>query len=118
MISDTRMKTDLLGQLIIIVSILLLLAFERQIAWTNYLLIVLALWQVVSAIHLIAVYQYIRKINFIRTMLVLALSLPVWIHLIGYFAYLPVAGVLIWYFVQTVRDTRIVLRRPRSFWDL
>lgn len=118
MISFFRMKIDLIGQLILIVSILLLAWMESGIGWTHTLLIVLALWQVVSALHLIIVYQYARKINFIKAMLVLICSLPLWMQLVGDLAYIPVGGVLIWYFGQTIWDARLISRRPRSFWDL
>lgn len=118
MISKFRMKIDLLGQAILIVAILLLAFFASGKAWTNAMLIVLGIWQMASAFHLLYLYQHIKRINYVKTAMVLAVSLPVWIHLVGMFAYLPVAGVFVWYFIQTVSDTIKVYNRPRSFWDL
>ncbi len=112
------MKMDLLGQAVLIVAIILLGFFASGKAWTNTMLAILGLWQMASAIHLWQVYRHIKRMNFLKTAVVLAVSLPVWIHLVGALAYFPVAGVFIWYFVQTIQDTITVYRRPRSFWDL
>lgn len=118
MISKFRMKIDLLGQAILIVAILLLAFFASGKAWTNVMLVVLGIWQLASAFHLVYVYQHIKRLNYVKTAIVLAVSLPVWIHLVGSMAYLPVVGVAVWYFIQTVSDTIKVYNRPRSFWDL
>ncbi len=118
MISKSRMKIDLLGQVILVAATILIAILESGLIWTNLLLLFLALWQVVSAIHLLQVYRHIKKVSFLKTMLVLVFSLPIWIKLVGVYAYLPVGGVLFWYFFQTARETKIVYRRPRSFWDL
>lgn len=118
MISTFRMKLDLIGQILLISAAILFLILESSIRWTNTFIIILGIWQIVSAIHLLVVYRHIKRINFLKAFLVLVLSLPLWINFVGTLAYLPVAGVLIWYFVQTIYETRIVLRRPRSFWDL
>jgi hypothetical protein len=112
------MKIDLLGQGILIVAILLLAFFAGGYAWTNVMLVILGLWQLASAFHLLYVYHHIRRLNYVKTAAVLAVSLPVWIHLVGNFAYFPVVGVVVWYFVQTISDTIRVYNRPRSFWDL
>lgn len=118
MISKFRMKIDLLGQVILMTAVLLLLFYATGLAWTNTMLAILGAWQVASAAHLLYVYRYIKKLNYIKTAIVLAASLPIWINLIGVFAYFPVAGVVLWYFWQTIADTIKVYNRPRSFWDL
>ncbi len=112
------MKIDLLGQAILIVAIIILAFFASGKTWTNAMLVTLGLWQIASAAHLLYVYRHIKRLNYIKTALVLAVSLPIWIKLIGTFAYLPVAGVLLWCFWQTISDTIKVYNRPRSFWDL
>ena len=112
------MKIDLLGQAVLIVAILLLVFFASGKAWTNTMIVVLGLWQIASAAHLLYVYQHIKRLNYIKTTIVLAVSLPIWIHMVGMFAYLPVAGVVLWCFWQTISDTIKVYNRPRSFWDL
>ncbi|MBI5915249.1 MAG: hypothetical protein HY842_07725 [Bacteroidetes bacterium] len=112
------MKIDLLGQAVLIVAILLLAFFASGKRSTNVMLVVLGLWQLASAFHLLYVYRHIKRLNYVKTTVVLAVSLPVWIHLVGALAYLPVAGVVVWYFGQTIFDTVKVYNRPRSFWDL
>lgn len=112
------MKIDLLGQAVLIVAIVLLALFASGVRFTNTMLVFLGIWQLVSALHLIYVYSHIKRINYVKTAIVLAVSLPIWIYLVGNLAYLPVAGVVIWYFVQTISDTIKVYNRPRSFWDL
>lgn len=112
------MKVDLLGQAVLIVAVILLYFFASGKALTNAMLALLGLWQIASAIHLLQVYRHIKRLNFLKTTVVLAVSLPVWMHFIGALAYLPVAGVFIWYFLQTIIDTIRVYNRPRSFWDL
>lgn len=118
MISKFRMKIDLLGQALLIVAIVLLACFASGLASTNVMLVVLGIWQLASAFHLFYVYRHIRRLNYVKTSIVLAVSLPIWMHLVGDLAYLPVAGVVIWYFSDTISDTIKVYNRPRSFWDL
>jgi len=118
MISRTRMKLDVLGQSILIGAFILLWFFNRQLIWTNTMLILLGIWQLASAVHLFFTYKYIQRVNFLKTAIVLVISLPVWMQLIGNWAYLAVGGVLLWYFFWSVRDMFIVYQRPRSFWDL
>lgn len=112
------MKIDLLGQGILILAVLLLAFFASGMSWTHAMLALLGAWQLVSAFHLFYAYRHVRRLPYLRTALVVGGSLPVWIFLIGELAYLPVAGLILWYFVQTIRDTITVFNRPRSFWDL
>ncbi|MEK7253699.1 MAG: hypothetical protein AAB316_03075 [Bacteroidota bacterium] len=98
------MKIDLLGKAVLIVAIVLLEFLASGKAWTNLMLGVLGLWQIASAFHLLYVYQHIKRLNFVKTFLVLVVSLPVWIYLVGALAYVPVAGVAVWYFLQTISD--------------
>ena len=112
------MKVDLLGQAVLIFALVLLAFFASGLKWPIIMLVVLAIWQLASAIHLLYAYQHIKRLNYLRTALVLLVSLPVWFHIVGVLAYFPVAGLLLWYFIQTIMDTIIVYRRPRSFWDL
>lgn len=112
------MKIDVLGQAILIIAVLLLAFFASGKAWSLATLIVLGVWQLASAFHLVYVYQHIRRLNYVKTAIILAVSLPIWILLIGNLAYLPVAGVILWCFIQTISDTIKVYNRPRSFWDL
>jgi len=112
------MKIDLLGQAVLIVAIVLLACFASGMGGTYTFLVLLGVWQLASALHLFFVYSHIKRLNYVKTAIVLAASLPIWMHLVGVLAYLPVAGVVIWYFLQTISDTIKVYNRPRSFWDL
>ncbi len=119
MISEFRMKLDAFGQAILIVAILLIASFYQQtILPTKWLLWTLTIWQLASAIHLLFVYQHIKRLNYIKTAIVLFVSLPLWKMVIGNWAYLAVVGVILWYFFLTVKDTRAVINHPKSFWDL
>ena len=118
MISKFRMKIDVLGQAVLIMAIVLLACFASGLGSTNAMLVVLGIWQLASAFHLFYIYSHIKRLNYVKTAIVLAVSLPIWVYLVGNMAYLPVAGVVIWYFFQTISDTIKVYNRPRSFWDL
>ena len=118
MISKSRMQLDVLGQGIIIIALSLLLFFASGFMWTKITFVLIIFWQIASACHLFLAYKYIQRKNFLRYFLVLLISLPLWLKLIGSFAYLPVAGVVLWYFYRSIRDMIIVNNRPRSFWDL
>jgi len=117
MISRERIKLDLLGQ-IIIASALVLMILLQWSGWSIGIAILLIVWQLASAIHLAYAYRYIRKLNFVKTVLVIAISTPLWISKIGLLAWLPVVGLGAWYLYATIRDTIIIYNRPRSFWDL
>ena len=116
MISEFRLKLDVIAQALLILLALLLISTSDR--WSPILLLILIGWQIASALHLLYVYQYVKKINFLWTALVLGVSFPVWHNLVDMWACLPVAGLAIWYFVQSLRDWIKVHQRPRSFWDL
>ena len=118
MISRNRMKIDVLGQSLLVGALLLLLFFQSGSAWTTVTLALLIIWQIASAAHLFFTYRYIERINFVKTFIVLLVSLPVWLHLIGSIAYFAVVGIALWSFFWSIRDMRKVYARPRSFWDL
>lgn len=118
MVSTQRMRIDLIGQIVLILAILIQLMFLSGLAWPKAFLGLLIFWQFLSATHLLISYQYVKKLNYLKVGLVLIISLPIWIKLIGLWAYLPVLGIVLWYFIQTWKDTIVVMRRPRSFWDL
>ncbi|MFK7936370.1 MAG: hypothetical protein AB8G22_22845 [Saprospiraceae bacterium] len=118
MISWFRMKVDVWGQSILIVAVLLLLFFASGNTWSKATLAILFIWQIASAAHLLYAYRHVKRLNYLRTTLVIGVSLPIWFYLLGNWSFVPVGGLVIWYFVQTIRDAIIVYRRPISFWDL
>ncbi len=118
MIPRSRMKIDLVGQAILLIGLILNLAVITNFQWAKYLLIFLVLWQISSAVHLYLVYRYTAKLGYLMISSVTILSLFIWIQIIGIWAYLPVLGIALWYFLQTLNDTLVVISRPRYFWDL
>ena len=112
------MKLDVLGQSLLVGAFLLLLFLRSGWGWTTTMLVLLIVWQIASALHLYLTYRYIERINFVKTFIILLVSLPVWIHLVGNIAYLAVVGVALWSFFWSIRDMIKVYARPRSFWDL
>jgi multisubunit Na+/H+ antiporter MnhG subunit len=119
MISEFRMKIDTLGQAILIVAVVLIACFyQNTLVPTKWLLSILTVWQLASAIHLLLVYQHIKRLNYIKTAIVLLVSLPIWKMMVGNWAYLALVGVVLWYFFLTIKDTRAVINHPKSFWDL
>jgi len=118
MITRSRMKIDVLGQSVLIVAILLLFFFASGLKWTYLTMSILFIWQIASAIHLFYSYKYVRKLNFIRTALILLISLPIWFKVVNFFSFIAVGGLVVWYFWATVRDMIYVYKRPRSFWDI
>ena len=118
MVSSFRMRIDLIGQIVLILAIIIQLFLLSGYTWPKAFLGVLIVWQFLSASHLLIAYQYVRKLDYLKVGAVILISLPLWLQLIGIWAYAPVLGLVGWYFFQTWRDTLIVLRRPRSFWDL
>lgn len=118
MISWFRMKIDVLGQSILLVAILLLLFFAGGYNWSKITLAILFIWQLASATHLLYAYRHIKRLNYLRTTLIIGVSLPIWFYLLGNWSFIPVGGLVVWYFIQTIRDAIIVYKRPSSFWDL
>ncbi len=118
MISERRMKFDLFGQVVLLSGWLGAAWMNLGGKWSIYLTILMGLWQFVSACHLYLSYKYARKGRFITSFLIVTLSTPLWVYLVGIWAFVPVIGLLCWYFYSTFRDTRIVMRRPVSFWNL
>jgi len=112
------MKIDVLGQAILMVGALLIAFWASGQKWTLAMLILLGIWQVSSAIHLFLVYRYVKRINYLKAVGVLLLSLPIWWYFIGAFSAIPVVGFALWYFFLSVRDLIKVRNLPRSFWDL
>ncbi len=118
MMSKNRMKMDMLGQMVLILAAIIFIVPDLGIKMGNITLIVLGFWQLASATHLYLSYKYLQKKNFIKITLVVVLSMPIWMQWVGGWAYLPVCGLFLWYFYQTVRDWIWIKNRPLPFWQL
>ncbi len=112
------MKIDALGQFVLILAIILLyLPSSFTNSWSLGAIVILGLWQLASAVHLWWSYAYAQKLNFIKAMAVVLVSLPLWMRWVGSWAYLPVAILFLSYFYQTYRDWTITKKQHISFWD-
>ncbi len=113
MISHFRLKVDFITQaaLVLLSIALFWLGFGNAAVVS---LLVLGLWQAGSALELYLDYRYRnRRIYLIGLIGVALLSLLLWEYarwVIGLWA--------LAYVIQTLRDYRIVRRRPKSFWEL
>lgn len=112
------MKKDLIGQAIILAGAGLVCSLTTSQGWLITLITVLALWQLGSAAELFLQHQYKQRFVFVWLLPILLLSLPVMIYWLKSWMVLLVGVSLMVYFLITARDTLIVYRRPRSFWDL
>ncbi|NUO00401.1 MAG: hypothetical protein HUU01_07260 [Saprospiraceae bacterium] len=117
MVSAFRMKIDLLAQIALIATTLLLLLVER---WgiAAYPLIGLLVWQAFSALELFFAYHHRRRRYYLLLTATAAALLPLWTTLPYLWGYLPFALMAMWYLLETVYDFSVVYRRHRSFWDL
>ena len=118
MIERSRMKTDMIGQTVQILSIALTGFSNLPRAWFIILFAILGVWQGASALHLALAYEYQARYPFLWLFSGLLLALPLGIWLMGDWVMAPLGLGLLAYFIVTVRDTAYVLQRPRPFWDL
>jgi hypothetical protein len=112
------MKTDILGQSILIVSVILFVLTAWRSNLTIVSLGVLCFWQMSSAIELTINYNYRQRQAFVWLLLLLLLLLPLTASLFSPWVLVVISAGLFSYFLLTARDTIKVYRRPRSFWDL
>jgi chromate transport protein ChrA len=117
MISKRRIWTDILGQGVLLIALAFLL-LPQPGKGGMLVSILLGLWQLASALHLLYAYRYAQKKHFLRAGLVVVVAALLWSKWVGGWAYLPVVGLFLWYFGQTLYDGLRVARRPKSFWNL
>ena len=117
MISRMELKIDLIGQAVLLLLYILLLVLKQPL-WENaaWSLVLLLVWQTVSAAFYWRSYRYReRGPAFWMLLAVLVLIFVIEFSLLSSILLgLPVLA----YLVVTFRDTLRVYRRPRSFWDL
>lgn len=118
MVSRLRMKLDLLVQSISI-GVLALVAFVEPLRTTIVVaLLVLASIQLTSAAQLWWWHHYRPARNYLYLFLMVALLLPVGMYFFNFLAWFVLIGLVIAYFLHTLYAAKVVLRRPRSFWDI
>lgn len=117
MISQYRMKLDLAGQSVLI-ALAMIVVLGKWWLWALAVVAGLALWQTGSAFHLIVAYAYRARKPYLLLLGSILLLLPLKFWLAGYWSLvIPGIAALLYFFI-TLRDTIVVLRRPRSFWDI
>ncbi|MEQ8702534.1 MAG: hypothetical protein RIC19_01380 [Phaeodactylibacter sp.] len=117
MISQYRMKFDLVGQSVLLALALIVVLGEWWL-WALTVVAGLALWQTGSAFHLLAAYAYRDRKPYLWVLGSLLILLPFKFWLAGYWSLVLLGLAAFTYFLITLRDTIVVLRRPRSFWDI
>lgn len=117
MVSESRMRIDLLAQIAFIATTLLLLLIGQWVAAT-YPLVILLIWQALSALELFFAYRHRRRRYYLFIVAAAAALLPLWTALPYLWGYLPFVLMAVWYLLETACDFGVVYRRPRSFWDL
>lgn len=118
MVSRLRMKLDLLVQGISF-SALALVAFVEPLRTTLIAaLLVLASIQLTSAAQLWWWHSYRPARVYLYLFLFVAVLLPVGLYFFNFFAWSGLMVLTIVYFLHTLYAAKVVLRRPRSFWDI
>ena len=113
MISHFRLKVDFFTQAALVLLSVALYLFGFGTAAAIGVL-VLSLWQTGSALELYLDYRYLNRRTYLMFLIgIVVVSLFLWQFtrwIIGFWA--------LAYIIQTLRDYRIVRRRPKSFWEL
>lgn len=117
MISQYRMKLDLVGQSILL-ALALIVVLGKWWLWALAIVAGLAIWQTGSAFHLAFGYAYRDRKPYLWILGSLLLLLPLKFWLAGYWSLVVLGIAALLYFFITLRDTIVVLRRPKSFWDI
>lgn len=111
------MKLDLVGQSVLL-ALALIVVLGQWWLWSLAVIAGLALWQTGSAFHLTVAYAYTGRKPYLWLLGGLLLLLPLKFWLAGYWSLILLGLAALAYFFTTLRDTIVVLRRPRSFWDI
>lgn len=118
MVSRLRMKLDLLVQGISL-SVLALIASLKPLSITViFTLLILASIQLTSAAQLWWRHHYRPAKIYLYLFLAVAALLPIGLYYFNFLAWLALIVLALAYFVHTIHAAKIVLRRPRSFWDI
>ncbi len=108
----------MLGQSVLFFAALVLLFPWVTEKWGWLGILLLGLWQLASALHLYISYRDMGKADFIKTILVVLIAMPLWMKWVGHWAYIPVLGLLGGYFIHTIRYWLRAKNKHLSFWDM
>lgn len=118
MVSRLRMKLDLLVQGISFSALALVAFVEPMQMAVITALLVLASIQLASAAQLWWWHSYRPARFYLCLFLGAAVLLPVGLYFFNFLAWLGLIALVIAYFLHTLYAAKVVLRRPRSFWDI
>lgn len=118
MVSRLRMKLDLLVQGISLSTLTLVAFLESWRVAVIVTLLILASIQLTSAAQLWWWHSYRPAKVYLYLFLAVALLLPLGLYFFNFMAWLGLIVLALAYFLHTIYAAKVVLRRPRSFWDL
>lgn len=118
MVSRLRMKLDLLLQGILLAILALAISLEPWRTAVIVALLILACIQITSAAQLWWWHHYRPARTFLWFFLGMAVLVPIGLQFFNPLAWLCLIALAIVYFSHTIYIATVVLRRPRSFWDI
>jgi hypothetical protein len=118
MVSRLRIKLDLLIQGIFLTTFGLFSSLEPWRTAAIVALLVLGCIQITSAAQLWLWHHYRPARMYLWLFLGAAIVLPFGLHFFDSLAWLCLIAMGIAYFSHTIYMAIVVLRRPRSFWDI
>lgn len=118
MVSRRRMKIDTLIQSMLLVAVILGWLLLGWSGWLALPLLGLLCLQMISAMQLWSVYRFQPAHSFLWVgAAILLVFVIAWFNW-GLLSWILPLGLVLAYYFQTIQRLVIVLRRPRSFWDL
>lgn len=118
MVSRLRMKLDLSLQGVLLTVLALVTSLEPWRTATVVALLILACIQISSAAQMWFWHHYRPAKIYLWLFFVSGVLLPFCLHFFNSMAWLCMMATVVAYFLHTIYVATIVLRRPRSFWDL
>lgn len=117
MVSRIRMKLDLFVQSFLLFTLALVLSSE-SLRNSIITLIVLVLVQILSTAQLWLKHAYRPAGVYLGLFLATGALLPIGLYFFNPMAWLILLALSLIYYAHTIRIALVVLRRPRSFWDI
>jgi len=117
MVSRIRMKLDLFAQSFLLFTLILVFSSESKQS-SIITLIALVLVQILSTAQLWLKHAYRPARVYLVLFLATGALLPFGLYFFNPLAWLILLALSLIYSAHTIRIALVVLRRPRSFWDI
>jgi hypothetical protein len=117
MVSRIRMKLDLFVQSFLLFTLALVFSSE-SLRNSIITLIVLVLLQILSTAQLWLKHAYRPAGVYLGLFLATCALLPIGLYFFNPIAWSVLLALSLIYYAHTIRIALVVLRRPRSFWDI